>query len=119
MGPASRVSELEVVTDKRVRDVVGDRIWLITGEGKPRTYYLVSVFTVEKVEDASSSGFQTRLRGSNGQLFRPMINLSVEDWMPDLVRCLGNFAFGFQRISDDRFVNHLERVVAPSGVGTH
>jgi hypothetical protein len=111
--PATEVTEPGILTNKRVsRNAVGDRIWLLTGEGNPRRFFLRAVFTATDVESGEEHGFRTHIFGKKGKFFQPMIELTDEDWFQDLKRSQGNFAFGYQPITDLRFVRGLESVVA-------
>ena len=113
--PASDVKEPVIVTNKRVgRETIGDRIWLITGEGQPRRYFLRGVFTVNKIESGEDEGFRTRVWGNEARFFRPMVELSDTKWFPDLRRSQGNFAFGFQVMNVPRFVRGLEKAASSS-----
>lgn len=107
---AGELTELSVVTNKPVSNIKGDRIWLLTGEGHPRRFYLCAWFIADHVDRGDDSEFGTLIRGSEGKLFRPMRELTSEEWFPDLKRSQGNFAFGLQTISDSRFVRALEQV---------
>lgn len=98
-----------IVTNKKVSDnVIGCRVWLLTGEGSPRTFMLHSYFIVDE-EPTASEEFQTELSGK-GRGFDPMRTLNDEEWFPDFKRTQGNFAFGFQRITEPRFIEGLEAI---------
>jgi hypothetical protein len=98
-----------IVTDKKVSDVRGSRVWLLTGKGSPRTFSLHSYFVVDDIQPGTEDGFQTRLAGA-GEGFDPMPTLNDEEWFDDFKRTLGNFAFGFQHITEPRFIEGLEAV---------
>ena len=116
-NPASEIVGFSVVTDKPAPlDLQGSTIWLLTGEGTPRRYYLVQRFTADRIEPGEDQGFRTRVAADTGDRFRPMIRIDEEEWFRDFLRSQGNFAFGLQRISDDRFIRGLEEV---AGHGTH
>jgi len=110
--PASEVSSLSIVTNKKVGDVRGARVGLLTGEGSPRTFYLCGYFTIEKVESGVEEGVQGRLTGSKGRLLNPMPMLNKEDWLADFKRSQGNFAFGLQSITKQECVQGLESVAS-------
>lgn len=111
--PATDVSEPDIVTNKPVSSAsAGSRIWLLTGEGRPRRYFLRGVFVLSEIGAGDERGFRTRIRGTDAQFFTPMVELTHEEWFPDFKRSQGNFAFGFQRISDDRFIRALESLAA-------
>lgn len=100
------VDPFAIVTDKKVVEVTGDRVWLMTGAGSPRTFLLRSYFIVDQMDFGRE--FATRLSGADGKVFNPMIELNSEDWFNDFKKSQGNFAFGLQRIKDQRFVHGLE-----------
>ena len=105
---ASEITELSVVTNKRVSEIQGDRIWLLTGEGQPRRFYLVAWFIADQAERGSGPRFDTRIFGKQGRFFSPMVELTSRDWFREFQRSQGNSAFGLQRIKDERFVRGLE-----------
>lgn len=108
--PASDVMEPVIVTNKRVgEEAIGDRIWLITGEGRPRRYYLRGYITASGIQSGDDDGFRTRVSGDKGHFSNGLIDISDEEWLPELKRSQGNFAFGYQIIKDPRFVRGLER----------
>ncbi len=102
------VNAFEIVTNKKVVDVYGDRVWLLTGEGSPRRFLLRSHFIVDQMD--SGGEFATRLSGRVGRAFDPMIELNNEEWFDEFKKSQGNFAFGLQRVKDQRFVHGLEGV---------
>jgi len=115
--PASEIVGFSVVTDKAVPpDLEGSTIWLLTGEGSPRRYYLVQRFTADRIESGEDQGFRTRVAAGTGDHFRPMIRIDEEQWFRDFLRSQGNFAFGLQRITDEQFIGGLEEVASH---GTH
>lgn len=104
------VNPFVIVTNKPAgNDVVGRRVWLLTGEGRPRSFFLRSYFIVDQVE-TGVEGFQTKLSGSNGRVYEPMIELDQQNWFDELKKTQGNFAFGVQPISDGRVIRGLEDV---------
>ena len=108
----TKMSPLSIVTNKPVTaDVKGNRVWLLTASGRPRTFLLRSCFIVDQV-DQNVDGFQTKLSGATGQVFDPMIELNDEKWFGDFKKSQGNFAFGLQRIQDERFILGLEQLAA-------
>src|SRR5207253_10871667 len=97
MGRSAReLTQLSIVTDKPVSNIQGDRIWLLTGEGQPRTFFLVAWFIAEEIRSGAESGFGTCVSGKDGTIFRPMKELNSLDWFSDFKRSQGNFAFGLQ-----------------------
>lgn len=114
--PATEVREPVIVTNKRVTpDSLGDRVWLLTGAGQPRRFFLRGVFTVSRIESAEDEGYRTRVWGSDARFFSPMIELTGRAWFRDLQRSQGNFAFGYQVISDSRLIRGLEAAARQRG----
>src|SRR5262245_29123025 len=107
---AEEVTELCIVTNKAVENLIGDRIWLIQGEGKPRKYVLRGTFIVASVGADTEDGFRYVVRGREGALFQPYIPIGTLPWFERFKMSQGNFAFGLQRISDPAVVEELKRV---------
>ncbi|MBK9528105.1 MAG: hypothetical protein IPO41_07235 [Acidobacteria bacterium] len=111
--PVSNHGTLSVLTNKKVTDVVGDRVWLLTGEGRPRRYFLCAWFFIDQVESGEADGFVTCLRGETGKSFDPLIPIeSTEDWFKNFRTAQGNFAFGFSVITKDETVARLEKLAS-------
>jgi hypothetical protein len=101
----------EAVTGKTVKEnVIGSRVWLITGEGKPRTFLLRSCFIVDQVLTRGHEEYKTKLTGSDCRIFEPMIELEGR-WFHTFKRKQGNFSRGFQVIDADS-VLQLEKLGA-------
>ena len=112
--PALDVERLAINTNKRRVDAVGGRVWLVTGEGKPRVYRLRSTFIVLAVADSDKPEFGARVTGKEGHLFHPMPALNMEPWFPQFLKKQGNFAFGFQPINDSSVEDGLQRLLSAS-----
>jgi hypothetical protein len=100
-------------TNNPVPDV-GSRVWVLAGEGKPRTYFLRSYFFVDEIGSGSQFGFKTKVSGSSGEAFDPMIELPSDEWFVDFKLKLGNFGFGLRLVTDPRFIKGLENSVPGS-----
>ena len=107
---AEEVTELCVVTNKAVDNLIGDRIWLIQGKGTPRKYTLRGTFIVDSVGADTEDGFRHIVRGREGMLFRPEIAIGSLPWFKTFKASQGNFAFGLQRIGDKAVVSELKRI---------
>lgn len=113
--PATTVKEAAAVTDKQVgNDALGDRVWLLTGEGQPRKYYLVGWFEIDGIEPNWDREFRTRIVGQwRAKLPRTRwVLLNKESWFPEFRQKQGNFAFGFQPITTRSFVQGLEKALS-------
>jgi len=110
--PASEIDTLSVMTNKAPSHAQGSRVWLITGEGRPRSFSLCGYFIVDAVEPSYDSRFQTCNRGNAGSLFDSMPCLDAEPWFDEFKRSQGNFSLRFQPITDQRFIAGLEEVAS-------
>ena len=111
---ANEIHEPCIVTNKSVDGLVGNRIWLIQGEGRPRRYVLRGTFIVASTGPDTDDGFRHLVRGRKGEFFTTPLCISALPWFDRFKRSQGNFAFGLQRISDPAVIEELKRL---SGVG--
>ena len=52
-----------VMTKKDIHDILGQRIWLVSGEGKnPRRFYLSAVFIADNITGLSDKHFFFKIR---------------------------------------------------------
>jgi len=111
--PAEEVDTLSIVTDKSASAAIGSRIWLLTGEGMPRTFYLCGWFTATSIGPDPNGEFNTLVQGTAGAMLRkkrwPVLNHLP--WFPQFKETQGNFAFGFQPINQADVVKGLEALV--------
>lgn len=109
MGPLEHNSGFRVFTNKGISKTnIGDRVWLITGSGKPRRFFLARWFYIDAFNAGEDRGFKICISGSVGQNFDPFIEIEQEEWFVQLKRDQGNFAFGFSRITTPGTANRLE-----------
>ncbi len=101
-----------IVTDKFFRSLVGATVWLVTGKGRPRHYYLCSTFTVDKVERDNAGRFRNRVSGSVGQDLDPFVEIGEMPWFPELLKVTGNFGLGLQPITNKTIIRGLQDVVS-------
>jgi hypothetical protein len=107
---AEDVHELCFLTNKSVENLIGNRVWLITGEGKPRKYFLRGTFIVGSVAANRDEGFRHIVRGTEGKLFRRRVPVGALPWFDRFKRSQGHFAFGLQRISDEAVIAELKAI---------
>jgi hypothetical protein len=107
---ADEIYEPCIVTNKPVAGLIGNRIWLIQGEGKPRQYVLRGTFIIHSTGPDTDDGFRYLVRGRTGEFFRPPICISALPWFDRFKRSQGNFAFGLQRISEPAVIEELKRL---------
>ena len=112
VGDLYKENPLSVFTNKKVStEVIGSRVWLIVGEGRPRSYFLRCWFFVDHIDWGKEHGFATKLSGSEGVVFEPMTLLpGDEEWFLSFKKDQGNFAFGFSSIKNSQTIVHLEQI---------
>jgi hypothetical protein len=109
--PATSVDPCRIVTNKTVtEEIIGSRVWLITGEGRPRAFFLRSCFMVDQVVSGTEHGFKTKLLGKHCRTFDPMVSLSDQAWFEEFKRTQSNFSFGLQAITDHDFILEFEKL---------
>lgn len=90
-----------ILTNKRVRDLVGDIVWDVGRLGGTTRYFLDCRFRVTHLGPADpTSGFSLRVSGDDGLLFGPALEITAKPWFEELRRVTGNFSVGFQSIKD-------------------
>ncbi len=97
-----------IVTDKFFTSLVGSTVWLLTGKGRPRLYYLCSTFTVDKVERDNAGRFRNRVSGCVGRDLDPFVEIGETPWFPELLKATGNFGLGLQPITNKAIIRGLQ-----------
>ena len=101
-----------VATNKRVRNLVGQQLWVICGEGKPRQYYLCKQYRIDEVVAGDDEDFRFLVRGVEGVRYQPPCALNHLPWFYAFRRSQSNFSFGLNPIHPD-FVAALRQLVSP------
>jgi hypothetical protein len=104
-----------IVTRKNIPKVIGNRIWLIRGKGKPRRYHLVETFVVQRFCASRDHGrflyYAESDEGRKGQKkFGLTLEIGNEDWFYALSRAAGNFGLGLQGVKSQIAINGLRKV---------
>jgi hypothetical protein len=104
---------LGIVTNKvgRALPVPGDRIWLVTGEGRPRRYLLCSWFDVSKIVPKRLGSFGTEVTGEKGQNLKTFLPLDSKSWFPRFRKKCGNFGRGLVAIEDQAVISDLRSMI--------
>lgn len=97
-------------TTKSVDRMMGAKVWAIAGEGTPRQYALGGWFIVDEAGAYDDNPSVHYVRGSIGELFKPMIKLNDLNWFPNFRKSQSNFSLGLQPVSDE-FVVNLESLI--------
>jgi hypothetical protein len=97
-----------IVTNKRGVEV-GDVVWLVTGEGRPRRYFLCESFSVSEISSKRSGDFKYQVSGIDGTPFDPFIEIGNKAWFKELQSVTGNFRYGLQKIKNPKIVEAMQR----------
>lgn len=102
-------SSFQIVTNKALaKKLIGSRVWLVGGEGKPRRYYLCFTFVVNQVQEGTGE-FRYMLSGHKGLFFDPPILLNHFPWFRDFLKSQQNFSMGLRKI-EKIYVAELQRI---------
>ncbi len=114
MGRPYRPSQknFAIVSDKFFESLVGGTVWLVTGKGRPRRYFLCSTFTVDKVERDNPGRFRNRVSGSVGQDLDPFVEIGEMLWFPELLKATGNFGLGLQPIASNAIIEGFQKIAS-------
>jgi hypothetical protein len=99
-----------VGTNKRLKNLLGRRLWVICGEGRPRQYWLCKSYIVAEIRRVDEADFRLHVLGSEGMRFQPPLLLNPLPWFPLFCRSQSNFSFGLNRIAPI-FVDELHQLV--------
>lgn len=115
--PGSRSGHFGIDTNKSVDGLHGCTVWLISGEGTPKKYFLDCYFVVDDVGDhPEGDDFKHWAHGKRGRKLRPRIPLGKYTWFQELRARLADFAAGLSDIGP-KTVAELERLVAEGSAG--
>lgn len=95
--------EFRILTGKpygMLRTLPGNIVWLIGGEGRPRTYSLCSVFVVDEIGESDEPAFRWYARGTNGRLFRPPLRIDHDPWFGPFLHRNANFSLGLRELHE-------------------
>jgi hypothetical protein len=113
---ASSLSEPKLHTDKSVRNLSSNVVWLISGEGgSPKKFYLAAVFKVNRLSAGTYDhpDFKNSAYGI-GHIFGETILLNGLPWFEELKENFQNFRNGLTELTDSTKINELR-----SNAGTH
>lgn len=98
-----------VGTTKSVDRLLHNRIWSVSGEGQPRSYYLRDTWIADEIGPSEQEDFVNYAHGSEGFVFDPPVHLNPLPWFPAFLKSQSNFSLGLQPIKDE-FAAHLEEL---------
>lgn len=114
MGPYQRDPggrRCGIVTNKSVKQLLGDFVWLITGDGTPKSYFLCEAFVVDDI-DEKPGPLGNEAKAVHGRAFKRRIPIDKKPWFKLLRRRTGNFGFGLQRIKDQEVIRGLMELLS-------
>ena len=85
-GPPLISGNTFVLTKKTTDGVHGCTVWLISGEGTPKRYFLEYYFVVDQVSETTTDDpdFNFVVRGKRGKTVRPRVALDEYAWFQEL-----------------------------------
>lgn len=105
--------EFSVGTSKKVDKILGNKVWIIAGIGRPREYYLCSWFVADNIEETDDDYFKYIVYGSEhtqrGTL-DPVIKLNDLPWFKEFLKSQANFSFGL-RVIQPKFASRFEELI--------
>lgn len=105
------VKDFIAYTNRKVKDEsIESKVWLITGEGKPRQYFLKMYFFIKDIKSGMEKNFKTKLIGTAGKRLEFMKRIDNLVWFDEFRKQMANFR-GFAEIKQQKFINELEKLV--------
>jgi len=112
----SSLSEPRMFTDKSVKYVRLNAVWIISGEGKsPKVFYLATVFKPNKTTIGvyDHPDFKNAAYGA-GHIFGETIELNRIGWFESLKVEQQNFRNGLFEVTDSKIIDEMRKLA-----GTH
>jgi hypothetical protein len=97
-----------IVTDKAVGVLAGNKVWLITGRGRPRQYFLCQSFIVDETGLAEDSSKKYFAKGKIGIRF-PWLPIGEQPWFREFRESQANFRNGLSEIGP-RFIPEFQKL---------
>lgn len=104
-----------LVTRKKPDRFIGNVIWGIQGQSKPREYFLFDWFIVDVAEQPDGERFTVWLRGRRGISISDGIYLNDESWFSEFRAANSNFSLGLQEIAP-KFLDEICKLVKRAGI---
>jgi hypothetical protein len=109
---AFKLSEepFSVIAKLGVKDLVGNALWVIRGEGDPRQYFLYSVFIVKNLNSIVIPKGRYLLEGTDGISFSPPIRIDQFGWFKLFMKNQRNFSMGVREIRERESIMQLKNL---------
>ena len=92
-----------------LKKAIGNIVWVMKGvpNQKGTSFSLFGLYLGSNVELENSSSERHVILGQSVKEFAPPIPLNNLDWFPSFLKSQSNFSLGFNRISDENYVQQL------------
>jgi hypothetical protein len=100
----NEAEDWHVVTGKRIRDLEGDLVWLISRFFDRRSYYLFSRFRISRVQPDSH---WFHILGDSGVVFAPPIDITRKRWFLRYKDDMRGLSHGLQHVLDEQVLSGL------------
>src|SRR6266545_6330148 len=88
------IDDFLVGTNKVIKQLVGRRLWVVCGEGRPLRYWLCKSYLVAEVYPTDDVDFRFYVCGWEGRRWQPPLLLNGLPWFHAFCRSQSNFSFG-------------------------
>ena len=97
-----------------LKKAVGNTVWVVQGipDGKKTAFSLCGAYVADRIDVEDTSSNLHVISGQRVKEFAPPVPLNGLDWFPSLLKSQSNFSLGFNRLSDETFVQALTALQA-------
>lgn len=105
------VTDFNAYTDRKVKDEnIESKVWLLTGEGKPKEFFLKMYFIIDDIKSGLEKEFKTKLIGREGKILKSMIRIDNLPWFEGFKKQMAYFV-GFAEIRHKKYIDELEKLI--------
>lgn len=111
MGELNLARGPHIYTNKSVRNLSSNAVWLVVGSGtSPKQYALASAFRVARTSSDcfDHPDFKNAAYG-DGHVFSPPVSLNKLLWFDAFRHSLGNFSLGLTEIREEIYIEGLRQ----------
>ena len=106
----SYTSHFSVTAKLGNKDLVGNALWVLKGEGNPRQYFLCGIFIVERLIPTVSPKGRYLLEGKDGIVFETPVRIDGYEWFKPFMKSQSNFSMGVREIRESNFIEQMKSV---------
>ena len=103
-----------VLTNKPVKHVIGNTVWVVSFKGASRDYSLAGAFQVAEIGETHEAGFRHFVAGK-GHLFSPWPSIKDMEWFQEIMRVTGHFGLGLHDVKESAVIAGLIETAAECG----